>query len=115
MQHQEFVDPASAGVLAAIQATEIGLGQQEIADVLAINQSQISRIFSGKIRRNTDTLMRVCKFVADRSLSIHPDDVRRNDVLIGAIAEVWDGTERDAQVLASIIRSLRALRRSNNR
>jgi transcriptional regulator with XRE-family HTH domain len=108
-------EPPSAGIIAAGKARDSGISQQEIAAALAINQSQVSRIFSGRISRKTDTLMRVCKYVTDRSLSVSPEEVRQNTTLINAIAEVWDGTERDAQLLASVIRSLRALRKSDHR
>lgn len=108
-------DPSAAGILAANQARETGLFQQTIAKALGINQSQVSRIFSGRIRRSTVTLMRVCKYVADRSLSVSPEDVRQSATLMNAIADVWDGTERDAQLLASVIRSLRALRKFDHR
>ena len=115
MQTNIPTDAVSQGLSAARRAREIGLDQQNVADALGINQSQVSRIFSGKIRRNTDTLMRVCKFVASQSLAVHPDEVRRNDVLVCALADVWDGTEKDACVLAGVIRSLGALRKSDKR
>jgi transcriptional regulator with XRE-family HTH domain len=108
-------DPRTAGILAASRAREIGIDQQQIADSLGISQSQVSRIFGGRIRRHTDTLMRVCKYVADQSLSVSAEEVRQNTTLIDAIADVWDGTERDAQLLASVIRSLGALRKSDHR
>lgn len=106
--------PADLGLQAASRARDAGLNQQDIALALGINQSQVSRIFRGDIRRHTDTLMRVCKYVESRSLHVSPDEVRNNDLLIEAIADVWDGTEADARILADFIRGLRALRRSTH-
>lgn len=106
---------AQAGLQAAAAARQAGLRQEDIANVLGVNQSQISRIFRGKVRRPTDTLMRVCKYVSERSLKIHPDEVRRNETLMQALAEVWDGSEHDAQILANILRSLGTLRKPSVR
>ncbi|MCP5304957.1 MAG: helix-turn-helix transcriptional regulator [Chromatiaceae bacterium] len=108
------LSPQELGLLAAAHAKEAGLGQQSVAIGVGVNQSQVSRIFRGQVHRHTDVLMRVCRFVANRSLTVAPDEVRGNDTLIEAVAEVWDGTEQDAQALAAVIRSLRMLRRSSS-
>lgn len=104
-------EPSELGLRAARDAQTAGINQLEIANHLGINQSQVSRIFRGKVRRHTDTLMRVCRYVSSRSLKISPEEVRKNDLLIEAVADVWDGTESDAQALARVIRSLQTLRR----
>lgn len=115
IQEKPAYDPSQMGIMIASLARDEGITQLEIASALSVNQSQVSRIFRGKVRRHTNTLMRICEYVVNRSASTTPEAVRQNDILIEAVADVWDGTEQDARALAAVIRSLRMLRRGEGK
>ncbi|MBK9347831.1 MAG: helix-turn-helix transcriptional regulator [Burkholderiales bacterium] len=102
--------PAQMGRFAASHAKNIGITQEEIAQAINVNQSQVSRIFRGQVHRHTDTLGKICKYALLKSVKVTPDDVRNSDTLINALSDVWDGTDQDAQALAGVIRSLQTLR-----
>jgi transcriptional regulator with XRE-family HTH domain len=104
-------DPANLGKLAGTKARSKGLRQQDIAKALGINQSQVSRILTGRIRRHTSVVERVCQYVLHRELDQTRRQVRDNAELIDALAAAWDGTSQHASALATVIRGLGALRR----
>lgn len=107
--------PAQMGRFAASHAKNIGITQEEIAQAINVNQSQVSRIFRGQVNRHTDTLEKICKYACLRSVKVSPADVRNSDTLINALSDVWDGTDQDAQALAGVIRSLQTLRSPSTR
>ncbi|WP_150680068.1 helix-turn-helix domain-containing protein [Pandoraea pneumonica] len=106
-------DNSSIGIKIGQKLRRAGMTQTEIAARFGISQSQVSRIFSGKVTRRTESFDALLLF-ADR---ISPDARRRsprtNDTLMQALADVWDGSEAHASAIARVIRSLRAFPRKS--
>ena len=98
-------------LLAAKRAKELGLTQFEIALALAASQSQVSRVLSGKSRRRSKLLDKVCKYVFLVKPTEHPEPQTNAD-LMAALSAVWDGTIEHAEALALVIRSLSSLSRA---
>lgn len=92
--------------------SDAGLTQMAAAKALDISQSQISRLLSGKGKRQSNAYRRLCIYVsrlesASRGLGAGRVALER------AIEEAWDGTDDHAEALATVIRSLKALRSGN--
>lgn len=102
-------DIRAASLLAARRAKELGLTQQEISKAIHADQSQVSRVLSGKSKRRSRVFIEVCNYVNRSKPSIGSELVKENDELISAIASVWDGSTSHASALATVIRSLSAL------
>lgn len=93
------------------RAREQGLTQTQIAVAIKADQSQVSRVLSGKSKRASKVFNAVCNYVNRISPTIDHALVKQNDDLLGAIASVWDGTEHHALALSNVIRSLGDLSR----
>lgn len=96
-------------LLAARLARQAGLTQSVIAKAVGASQSQVSRIFSGRSKRQSKLQNDVCVYVyqyktfgAKKSAATNPD-------LIAALNAVWDGSPSHARTLALVIRSLGTL------
>jgi transcriptional regulator with XRE-family HTH domain len=105
------VDIPTLCKIAGAKARSKRLKQQDIAERLGINQSQVSRVLTGRVRRRTNVVERVCQYVLSGELEQTRKQVRSNAELIDALAAAWDGTSQHASALATIIRGLGALRR----
>jgi transcriptional regulator with XRE-family HTH domain len=104
--------------LAALQAARIkskalGLRQSDIAKGVGASQSQVSRLLAGEGLDRSKLAVKICKYVDTSHLGVGPQAVRKNDVLIDALAATWDGSEPHATALASVIRSLGVLNIGN--
>ena len=106
MKHESAISQALAS---AQRARAAGITQEEIATALSASQSQISRILAGKSVRRSKLMDAVCAYIDQHTVGITPEDVRRNDVLIDALASIWDGSTRQAENLALVIKSLHPL------
>lgn len=73
-----------------------------IANLTGINQSQIYRNLYGKPKRITKTLKELCKY-AEVICDNGPLNPRENDLLMNTLADVWDGSERHAKLLAQLL------------
>ena len=93
----------------AVRAKSLGLTQVAISEALLIEQSQVSRVFSGKIRRSTPVFEKICKYVENAGSNPTPQDIAENHDLVQALREVWDGSSEHARALAAVIRSLGVL------
>lgn len=108
----------SEALAAARAATAAGLRQTDIAGALGASQSQVSRILSGRSLRRSRLFDEVCIYAFDALRerdAISKPAAASNAVLTAALDAVWDGSERHAQALALIIRSLAALGASHAR
>ena len=100
--------------LAALQAARIkskalGLRQSDIAIGIGASQSQVSRLLAGEGLDRSKLAASICKYVDTSSEGVGPESVRKNEVLIDALAATWNGTETHANALASVIRALGVL------
>jgi transcriptional regulator with XRE-family HTH domain len=83
--------------------------QAQIATDLGASQSQVSRILQGTGIKTTRLAEEVCLYAEKLSGGVTADAVRRNDELIDAIKQTWDGSANHARALSSVIRSLAVL------
>lgn len=103
-------DVRSEILRASRKARQLGLTQEQIANVTGHSQSQISRVFSGQTARRSRVTRDICNYVFFKSTSNHRETVVQNQEMIDALVEVWDGSDEHATALACVIRSLGTLR-----
>lgn len=84
--------------------------QAEIADALGASQPQVSRILAGRGLRHSRLYEEVCLYVERLAGGVTSEMVCANNDLISALAATWDGSASHAKALATVIRSLSALR-----
>lgn len=80
--------------------------QGEISLATKVDQSQISRILAGQIRRVSVNVLELCKFANSYDAGTGHDP-SHNEVLMGALRAVWDGSSVQAEAIASVLLSLR--------
>ena len=83
--------------------------QAQIATDLGASQSQVSRILQGTGIKTTRLAEEVCLYAEKLSGGVTADAVRRNDELVKALKQTWDGSAMHARALSSVIRSLAVL------
>jgi len=98
-----------APILAAQRAKALGITQEEIARVVGASQSQVSRILAGKSKRQAALAERICIYVNSNRGDISKRMVEQNSALMDAIAATWDGSTRQAEILAIMIRAAGSL------
>lgn len=87
----------------------LGISQKHIAQAIGADQSQVSRVLSGKSIKASKVFKAVCEYVNSMHSPSTPLSSTLHGELIAAVASVWDGTEAHAAALSSVIRSLGAL------
>ena len=97
----------------ARRAETLGLSQIDIASMLQVSQAQISRVFSGQIKRRTRLLVDLAQLLDAANSGTSAAAVKSNKELINALSQVWDGTPQQARALAGIIRSVGSLQDVN--
>ncbi len=85
------------------------IGQKEAANRSGIDQSTVSRILKGAIRRHTRALFELCKFARIPAYDEVEADPAENELLVQALRQTWDGSPEHAKALARVIKSLRGL------
>jgi len=84
------------------------LTQSQVAEATNVNQSQISRILSGQIKRTSRNVARLCEYV--ESLPIGQlTMLDQRQALSDAALELWDGSDEHAKVLRQLFSNLREL------
>lgn len=85
------------------------LRQCDISIACNVTQGQVSRLLNGKEKKPSSAYLKICIYVFNSISKISVQDISENKYLMGAISEVWDGTESQAKLLAKVIRSLAPL------
>lgn len=93
--------------LANARARTLGLTQVAIAEALGIEQSQVSRMLAGKMRRRTPAFDRLCHYLRVPSTRKKPLQIAPE--LYEAVMATWDGSTSHAVALATVIRTLSLL------
>ncbi len=100
----------------ALRAAQVckqrGISQSQIAAAIGASQAQVSRVLSGNGLRHSRVFEEVCLFVERFEFGVTADAVRDNEELVEAIRSAWDGSAAHARALATVIRSLAALKPS---
>jgi len=92
---------------AAAVFQRIGLTQQQVAQALGASQSQVSRILAGRLGQASRLFEAVCVYAETLAAGRIPREaIVRNDDLVQALAQTWDGTAEHAIELAAGIRSM---------
>lgn len=81
------------------------LSQETLSEATGIHQSQISRILSGRIKRLSRNVIRLCKYVE----VLHKKGESAKEVpsiLTNALLRTWDGSAEHAEAIAKVILSL---------
>lgn len=94
---------------AASACRRLGVTQSQIAEALGASQGQVSRILGGKVRRASRLFNEVCFYVERMDQGVTAESVRKNEELIDALQETWNGSSAHAKALAAVIRSTKAL------
>jgi transcriptional regulator with XRE-family HTH domain len=82
------------------------VSQTDVSLATGVDQSQISRILAGQVRRVSGNVIELCKFA--NNFDVSPDrDPSESAVLMSALRSVWDGTPAHAEAIASVLLSLR--------
>lgn len=86
-----------------------GITQGEIADAVQASQSQVSRILNGESSKASRVAEEVFLFVEKYGVGVTAEAVQKNEELVAALSEIWNGSAAHAKALATVIRSLAAL------
>jgi len=90
-----------------------GFTQAKLAARLGASQSQISRILSGESVSRSKLAEELCLYAETLEVGVSLEAVMRNEELLQAVRQVWDGSAAHAKALATVIRSLSVLARSS--
>jgi transcriptional regulator with XRE-family HTH domain len=89
-----------------------GESQKLIAKGSGVNQSQVSRILSGKFKNaESKNVIKLCKYANISLKKIHdaPPDPSKNTVLMAAIGQIWDGSDNHAEAIAGVLIALKKI------
>ena len=86
-----------------------GITQAQIAASLGGSQSQVSRILKGQGVKSSRFAEEVCLYVERFEGGVTSELVVKNEELISALKDTWDGSTNHARSLSTVIRSLSAL------
>jgi DNA-binding Xre family transcriptional regulator len=79
---------------------------------VGIHQSQLSRIVAGQFKTFSSSIMKICISLGmepkDYYLGMRGDEDRRQ--IADSAISIWDGTHRDAEFVAALLREIAKLR-----
>jgi len=100
------LDTASQRLLEALKASvksrQIGL--KHISSTTGVHISQVSRILSGKVKRASPNVEKICKFAELADLP--QGSIESEELLWKAVKEVWDGTNEHAVALTNFLAAI---------
>lgn len=94
------------------------LSQLQIASASGVDQSQVSRILSGKSKRASPNLLRVCKYAATvraAAPETPPRPIAASAQLTDAVLRVWDGSPAHAGALVDLLEAVERVQRTRGR
>lgn len=87
---------------ASVKSRQLGL--KHISDATGVHISQVSRILSGKVKRASPNVEKICKFAELADLP--QGTIGSEELLWKAIKEVWDGTDEHAVALTNFLAAI---------
>lgn len=82
---------------------DVGLSSSAaISRATGVNQSQVYRNLFDSPKRFTKTHFHLCKY-ANIDVMVEAADPRSSEILMGALASIWDGTDNHARRLAELL------------
>ncbi|ACT48378.1 helix-turn-helix domain-containing protein [Methylotenera mobilis] len=109
----EYANIKTTSISIAQKAKQLNITQEVISKAIGASQSQVSRVFSGRSKRTSRVFVAICNYVNKYQSGVTTEMVSRNHELLEAIASVWDGSERQSNALASVIRTLGLVMNNN--
>lgn len=87
---------------------DLGLRQEQVAKAAKVSQSTVCRALKREYLRRSKSRVRLESYLSKTALKLNktaklPPDISR------AVKDVWDKTERHAEILAKVIRALEGL------
>lgn len=107
--HAKSLPLSSRAAIAREQAKRRGISQAELAQRLGLTQPQVSRLLSGKVKRESRSFADLCKLLSGTDLQHTSADAVPEEIR-AAVLEVWDGTPTHAVAIATVIRALVLIR-----
>ncbi len=112
--------PDQAGILSwlAAEVRARRLSQLEIAYACGVHQSQISRILSGKARRESANVRKLCNYansLRQRTGALTPAVTESTVAINQALMRVWDGTSAHACALVELLEAVDRVQRIAHR
>ncbi|MDP3610196.1 MAG: hypothetical protein Q8R74_14095 [Methylophilus sp.] len=91
---------------ARLSMSILNIRQEDVAYDLQLSQSQVSRVLTGKCKRVTKNMHKICNYLQDcMDQKLVTKDFGLADIN-NAVLSIWDGTEAHAKVIADFIREL---------
>jgi len=87
---------------ASVKSRSIGL--KRISEATGVHISQVSRILSGKVKRTSPNVEKICKFAKLADLRSAP--IESEELLWRAVKDVWDGTSEHAEALMNFMAAI---------
>lgn len=97
------------------QVRDAQFSQEQLALVMQVSQSQISRVLSGKGKRRTKLFDGLCIYMHNQIKGVTIHAVQESAEMLEAIASIWDGSTEQAQSIAVAIRGLKPLCNASER
>ena len=103
--------PAAIALALSLRFEKDGVSQSDIAKAVGIHQSQVCRILSGRFKRCSKNVIKLCKYA---NINLLQDEVnpRDNERLMEALSFAWDGTEPHAEAIAQVLRAIGDLQKT---
>lgn len=80
--------------------------QKQVEIATGVDQSQISRILAGKVKRVSTNVKYLCKY-ANSLEAPEKDEQEYKKILINAALDLWDGSESSAITLQELFLSIK--------
>jgi len=99
-----MIKPTTTLVAALKRSRAIrGKSQAELSSETGVPQYQISRILSGKVKRHTPALLRLCKYAHVKLESARKEDPEGRRLIELALLNSWDGSQEKARKIARLL------------
>lgn len=101
-----IANPAEISTTLREWRTNNAITQEMIESNTGVDQSQVSRIISGKFLRVTPSVLEICKYANINLIKECKVDPKTNVRMMQALEKTWDGTDRHANMIAKVILAL---------
>lgn len=95
----------------AMRIKEMNKTQINITEDTGINQSQVSRIVSGRFSLCSKNVRKLCKYANIEVVECDSNTIW-NKKLMKVLNSAWDGTEEHAKAITQILLAVGAIRKS---
>lgn len=102
MKMNDYIEPKKLRAF----IKELRLNQEDLTAASGVSQAQVSRLIAGKFKKPGMAYNNLCIFVSKAISSKSNNESTNGKIILDAVNEVWDGSVEQADILASVIRSL---------